>query len=114
MCPTHQTEDWIYLFFDCNFSRRVWSYLQIDWTQEDNIEQMFITARASFAKPLSTEVVILACWHIWKQRNGAIFENIRPSFGSWRRQFIHEATLHVHRVKAKHADVFTLWIHNLL
>jgi hypothetical protein len=114
LCPTHTTEDWIHLFFDCNFSRRIWNYLQIEWTQHDTIEEMFIAARKVFSKPFFTEVIILACWHIWKQRNGAIFENIRPSFVSWKRQFVHEASLHVHRVKDKHSDMFKSWIDNLL
>jgi hypothetical protein len=67
-----------------------------------------------FAKPFFTEVVILACWHIWKQRNGKVFEHIRPSFGSWKAQFVHEAFLHVHRVKHKHAAIFKSWTENLL
>jgi hypothetical protein len=73
----------------------------VEWTQEDTIEDMFISARKLFSKPFFTEVIILACWHIWKQRNGAIFENIRPSLAFWKRQFVHEASLHVHRVRDK-------------
>jgi hypothetical protein len=29
------------------------------------------------------EIVILACWNIWKQRNGLIFQGERPSFLGW-------------------------------
>jgi hypothetical protein len=68
---------WIHLFFECNFSRRIWIYLQIDWEQADNIETMFIRARAGFAKPFFTEIVILACWNIWKMRNEYIFQHVR-------------------------------------
>jgi hypothetical protein len=63
LCPTHAT-DWPHLFFNYNFSIRVWIYLQIEWEQEDNIEAMFVKARSKFAKPFFNEVVILACWHI--------------------------------------------------
>jgi hypothetical protein len=59
--PFHTTEDWIHLFFDCNFSRRILTYLQIGWTLADNIEIMFIITRSTFAKPFFAEVVILAC-----------------------------------------------------
>jgi hypothetical protein len=114
LCHANQTEDWIHLFFDCNFSRRIWSYLQVDWSQGDTIEDMFFQARKEFAKPFFAEVVILACWHIWKQRNNKKFEHIRPSFGAWKAQFVHEASLHVHRVKDKHSDSFKIWIDSLL
>jgi hypothetical protein len=112
LCATHETEDWIHLLFDCKFSRRIWAYLQEDWTHEDTIEEMFVKARKSFSKPFFTEVVILACWHIWKQRNWPAFENIKPSFAFWKYQFVHEVSLHVHRVKDKHADIFKSWIDN--
>jgi hypothetical protein len=89
LCPCHIIEEWVHLFFDCKFNRRV-------WTQDDNIERMFIAARNTFSKPFFAEVVILACWHIWKQRNGAIFQKVKPSFRAWPIRYIHEATLHVH------------------
>jgi hypothetical protein len=100
LCHAHQIEDWIHLFFDCNFSRRIWSYLQVEWSQGDTIEEMFFKARKEFAKSFFFEVVILACWHIWKQRNNKVFEHIRP--------------LHVHGVKDKHSDSFKLWFDSLL
>jgi hypothetical protein len=92
----------------------MWSYLQVEWTQEHTIEEMFSKARKEFAKPFFTEVIILACWHIWKQRNSKFFEHIRPSFGSWKAHFVHEASLHVYRVKDKHSDLFKSWIDSLL
>jgi hypothetical protein len=114
LCPCHITEDWVHLFFECNFSRRIWTYLQIDWIQADNVETMFIRARAAFAKPFFTEIVILACWHIWKVRNGFIFQHERPSFRAWVNKFKHEVTLHAHRIKDKHAESFRSWIETLL
>jgi hypothetical protein len=68
LCPTHTTEDWIHLFFDCNISRRIWNYLQVEWTQEDTVEDMFISAIKSFSKPFFTEVIILACWYMEKEK----------------------------------------------
>jgi hypothetical protein len=86
----------------------------VDWSQGDTIEDMFFQARKDFAKPFFAEVFILACWHIWKQRNNKKFEHIRPSFGAWKAQFVHEASLHVHRVKDKHSDSLKIWIDSLL
>ena len=51
LCPTHSTEDWIHLFFDCNFSHRIWIYLQIEWEPADTLEEIFISARRKFNKP---------------------------------------------------------------
>jgi hypothetical protein len=48
------------------------------------------------------EVVILACWNIWKYRNGAIFDFVRPTFSGWRRAFIHDISMLGHRIKSKH------------
>jgi hypothetical protein len=114
LCPTHLTEDWMHLFFDCNFSIRIWCYLQIQWEPGDTFEEIFFAAKRKFQKPFFSEVVILALWHIWKQRNEAIFQGIMPTFRGWRRRFIHDATMHVHRVKAKHSDSFSRWIESLL
>jgi hypothetical protein len=113
LCPAHCYEDRIHLFFECVFSMRVWNYLQIDWSVGDTIEEKFIHARKEFGKPFFTEVVILAAWHIWKQRNGLIFQHTRPSFRAWRRDFIHEVSMHKHRVKQKHVSQWQAWIDSL-
>jgi hypothetical protein len=34
--------------------------------------------------PCFSKIVILACWSIWKQRNGWIFNNIRPTLEAGR------------------------------
>ena len=113
LCPTHVTEDWMHLFFDCNFRVRIWTYLQIDWAPADTFEEVFVMARKKFNKPFFTEVVILAAWHIWKQRNEAIFQRVLPTFNGWKRRFIYEASLHVHRMRDKNATAFSSWIDSL-
>jgi Fe-S cluster biosynthesis and repair protein YggX len=110
LCPSHIYEDRIHLFFDCVFSMKVWNYLQIDWSVGVTIEDKFIHARKEFGKPFFTEVVILGAWHIWKQRNGMIFQHTRPSFRSWKRDFIHEASMHKYRVKEKNVTQLQAWI----
>jgi hypothetical protein len=114
LCPSHITEDWTHLFFKCPFSIRIWNYLQIQWEDGNSFQEVFSKAMRSFNQPFFTEVVILACWHIWKQRNEAIFQQILPSFRAWRSRFIHEATLHTNRMKAKHVGSFSAWISSLV
>jgi hypothetical protein len=48
-------EDGQHIFFSCNFSARVWNYLQIGF------------GGGGGRRPCFPEVVILACWAIWKQ-----------------------------------------------
>ena len=60
LCPLGDTEDWMHLFFQCNFSVRIWSYLQIQWEPAGTFEQIFILTKTKLCAPLFTEVVILA------------------------------------------------------
>ena len=83
-------------------SARVWSYLQIDWHLSDNMHLAIREARRHFGKAFFMEVLITACWHIWKIKNGKIFQHQRPSFARWRGNFIHDMTLLGHRINKKH------------
>jgi hypothetical protein len=53
LCPTGAYEDRFHLFFECNFSQRVWNYLQINWSQGQDIQAAATTAKAAFSKPFS-------------------------------------------------------------
>jgi hypothetical protein len=102
LCPTRTYEDRFHLFFECNFSQRVWNYLQIDWSQAQDIQSSLSAARQQFNQPFFMEVVILACWNIWKQRNGKFFRGDRPMFLGWKRNFMHDISMLGHRIKKKH------------
>jgi hypothetical protein len=84
LCPGRIYEGRIHLFFHCNFSQRIWNYLQITWVENDNIQTTVNEAKRSFGKPFFMEVLITACWNIWLLRNGKIFRNERPTFGKWK------------------------------
>jgi hypothetical protein len=66
LCPGGHHEDRDHLFFNCQFSGRVWNYLQINWEQGDNMMHIASSARRQFHRPFFAEVVFLACWNIWK------------------------------------------------
>jgi hypothetical protein len=61
LCPLRAHEDHIHLYFECNVSRHVWNYLQIDWQQHDNLQVVISVARQSSGNPLFMEVLITAC-----------------------------------------------------
>jgi hypothetical protein len=113
LCALGTHEDRVHLFFECNFSRRIWAYLQIDWIPHDDLQFIMQAARSSFGKPFFMEVVILACRNIWLLQNGKIFGNERPTFAKWKCNFIHDISLLKFRIKAKFLDSLTDWISSL-
>ena len=110
LCPTRSYEDRSHLFFECNFSARIWNYLQIPWQSGSNIQSVMAHAKSSFNKPFFMEVVITACYNIWLLRNGKISEGEKPSFARWKCKFIHDLTLLQCRIKVKHKDQLLAWI----
>lgn len=113
LCNAYVLEEWKHFFFTCNFSSRIWNYLQIDWRNRPVSESLNF-AKNHFSGPCFTEVVILACWNIWKQRNDWIFENIKPTFRGWKACFVCDITMLKHTVKSSVPESLSLWIAELL
>nr|XP_040258456.1 uncharacterized protein LOC120975813 [Aegilops tauschii subsp. strangulata] len=110
LCPLQTRETRDHLFFNCNFSVRVWNYLQIDWSSGDSMAHLVLNASRSFRKPFFTEVVFIACWNIWIIRNAKVFWHERARFNKWRSAFIHDISLMQYRVKAAYKDDLLRWI----
>nr|XP_045086367.1 uncharacterized protein LOC120967116 [Aegilops tauschii subsp. strangulata] len=110
LCPLHTRETRDHLFFNCNFSVRIWNYLQIDWSSGDSMAHLVLNASRSFRKPFFTEVVFIACWNIWIIRNAKVFRHERARFNKWRSAFIHDISLMQYRVKAAYKDDLLRWI----
>ena len=64
--------------------------------------------------PFFMEIIILGSWAIWITRNNKIFENIQPSFQGWKHIYFEELKLLSHRIKAKYAAEFNIWLASLL
>ncbi|PNT67527.1 hypothetical protein BRADI_3g28555v3, partial [Brachypodium distachyon] len=110
LCHSGIWEDWQHLFFGCQFSQRIWNYLQIQWSADVDLKQIIRDTQRSFGHPFFVEVAAMSCWHIWKQRNRCVFEGIRPSFRSWRRDFVEDISLLQHRFKPPWIAPFLLWL----
>ena len=110
LCPLQARETRDHLFFNCNFSVRVWNYLQIDWSAGTSMIELVTQARRSFDRPFFSEVVFIACWHIWIIRNAKVFRNERASFNKWRFAFRHDISLMQHRIKSAYKDDLLKWI----
>jgi hypothetical protein len=115
LCPGRVHEDRVHLFFECYFSNRIWSYLQIDWSGNGSSDMQVLLdhARRSFGQPFFMEVLIMSCWHIWLIRNAAIFRGDRPTFARWKASFVHDMVLLQHRIKVKHRSSLLAWISSL-
>jgi hypothetical protein len=112
LCSAHVMEDWRHLFFNCMFSTRIWNYLQIPWNPGDTVSSL-LAAKSSFKGPCFFEIVIISCWCIWKQRNGWIFKNIRPTFRGWKSSFFHEVSLLLYRIKKDNIPLLSSWLASL-
>ena len=98
------------LFFECNFSVRIWNYLQISWPPGEDMSTIVMQAKQDFDKPFFTEVVFVACWNIWIIRNAKVFRNERASFNKWRFAFRQDISLMQHRIRAAYKDDLLKWI----
>lgn len=56
-------------------------------------------ARQQWHQPLFNEIVILAAWNIWKQRNKHYFEKIIPSMLVWKKMLSDDLDILKLRVK---------------
>ena len=113
LCHAHCFEDRLHLFFSCNFSYRIWNFLQISWPDSGSPHQCLLHARNSFEHGFFMEVFLTAAWCIWIIRNGNTFRDERVSFQSWRRQFVHDITLLSHRFQGDAKSRLLNWINTL-
>jgi hypothetical protein len=63
--------------------------------------------------PFSMEIIVLAAWSIWILRNEKIFNNIQPSFRTWKAIYFQELIWLGHRIKKKHEEKFKAWLQDL-
>lgn len=110
LCQLHIEEDVKHIFFDCPFSKECWALLGIFWDTSLDCLLMVIQARQAFGLRFFREVFILACWTIWEQRNGEIFENVQHSLDAWRVSFRRELSLAALRAKASTKEVILSWL----
>jgi hypothetical protein len=79
LCAARFWEDWSHLFFECNLSVRIWNYLKSVGVEVQALK-CWNMPRSFFSGPCFTEIVILACWNIWKQRNNNFLEECNLPF----------------------------------
>jgi hypothetical protein len=75
LCADGADEDFMHLFFSCDFSQRFWWKLNMEWNTDLGIFDMLIDAKQRFGFSCFKESLIIGCWSIWNHRNKFIFDN---------------------------------------
>lgn len=113
VCYLQQRLTFLHFFFLCPFNKTCWHKHGISRNTYLQFFQMMALARLGFRQQGFLEIFFIACWHIWKQCNGKIFQNIDPSFHSWWCAFTNEILLQMCRMNKTLKQAVFDWLHNL-
>ena len=114
LCNTSLEETSHHLFFQCPFSKECWDSIDIHWELSLPPLDMLITARRDFGISIFREILITACWVLWKTRNAAIFDNVQPQLATWKIQLKEEIGLVCTKAKEEKSLLLRLWRDNLM
>jgi hypothetical protein len=64
------------LFWQCQFRKSCWSYINVDLNENLVVANMLSSAKSNFNKPFFMEGFATATWAIWKARNARICDNV--------------------------------------
>jgi hypothetical protein len=88
-----------HLFFSSHFSSWCWSFLHIFWDMNMHIFDRIVHARRDFGRKLFREILIVACWALWKHINEVIFDEVNLSLTRWKFIFKEELRLVLFRAR---------------
>jgi len=75
---------------------------------------MIIEARTNFGSIIFREIVVTACWIIWKMRNNIIFDNASCNLSVWKSNFKEELGLVCIKAKPSRSLILKQWRESLL
>jgi len=113
LCTTQREETALHLFFTCPFATSCWQQIGIQWQHGNPFFQMLEIAKQSLNCNFFMEIFIITTWHIWKIRNGHIFENCPTTLSLWKRNFKSECLIQAHRMKDSLKTPFLTWSNSL-
>ncbi|CAO2201894.1 unnamed protein product [Urochloa humidicola] len=114
LCQSNSEETAMHLFFSCSFAKKCWQEIGVQWDMSTPFFQMLQHAKQNFNHSCFMEIIIIAAWQIWKQRNGLIFENCPATFTSWKRKFKEECLIQAVRIKDSIRPIFLNWANNFV
>jgi hypothetical protein len=74
LCEDANIENFIHLFFACDFSQHFWWNLNLEWNSELPIMDLLIDGKRRHNISCFKEILMAACWTLWKQRTIVIFD----------------------------------------
>ena len=114
LCNQDTLETRDHLFIDCPFAKKCWDFCTITWSSGASMSDIFMTAKRNFQGPNFLEITICAAWNIWKERNGFIFEERRPSFSAWKARFLGDLQTTSYRLKKSKVQSIKTWFSSLV
>jgi hypothetical protein len=113
LCPLPVTETSLHLFFECSASVSRWYSIGIQWNIQQDVEQMILQQKNKFAGPFFLDLVMIAAWSIWKERNEYIFNHKPPSLNGWKRIFKTEVNLYLFRLPQHKRFLVMAWLNQI-
>ena len=113
LCNQGVSEDYLHLFFECDFSRNFWWKLLLEWNNDLDLFSMLLAAKKSYKLICFKEILIVGCWSIWNHRNRSIFDNQPVCLDNCFEDFIYSFKLIMHRAKPSLKEGMTQWVDTL-
>jgi hypothetical protein len=110
--PCVKEETLIHLFWTCPFANHSWDYICPTRDKNLSVMESIEDIKMKIGLPFGMDIIIVATWSLWIVRNNKIFNNIRPSFSSWKAIYLQELRLISFRMKRKHVESFREWLQN--
>lgn len=110
LCQNDIEETIDHLFFFCPASTARWFALGIIWDSNADIHERLHTARQEFLQPFFMEIVMIAAWGIWNERNAFIFNKKVPNFSLWKAAFKKVILDHFCRIKPALHESIRQWL----
>ena len=86
--------------------------MHIYWNNNLDPLDMIIEARTLFGHSIFRELMITACWIIWRTRNAIIFDHGNYSLSNWKRMFKEKLSLVCIKAKPEKRAQLMLWRDN--
>jgi hypothetical protein len=113
LCDDANIEDFIHLFFACDFSQRFWWNLNIEWNTELPIMDLLMDGKRRHDFSCFKEILLTGCWTLWNQRNRIIFDGEQCAMQYSLHFFKDLFSLIRHRAKPSLKEGMSQWLDTL-
>jgi hypothetical protein len=112
MCSMMVEETMEHPFFSFPFSNWCWRFIHVSWDMNMHIFDRIVQARRDFGRKFFREILIVACWVLWKHKNEVIFDDVNLSLVRWKFIFKEELRLVLIRARPSLKQELELWLCN--